>query len=102
MAECALGMALRPIIRSITALVSANAVPCIRNTIEGYFSIMKRGVTSVYHHVSPQHLKRYLAEYDFRYNERMALNVSDAERAAKRLLASSVSEGLQQPNGGSN
>ena len=38
------------------------------NTIEGYFSIMKRGITGVYHHVSPQHLKRYLAEFDFRYN----------------------------------
>jgi transposase-like protein len=36
------------------------------NTIEGYFSILKRGITGVYHHVSPQHLKRYLAEFDFR------------------------------------
>ena len=40
------------------------------NTIEGYFSTMKRGIHGVYHHVSQQHLKRYLAEYDFRYNER--------------------------------
>lgn len=55
------------------------------NTIEGYFSIMKRGITGVYHHVSPQHLKRYLAEFDFRYNERSALLVSDAERAAKAV-----------------
>src|SRR6266481_4676611 len=55
------------------------------NTIEGYFSIVKRGITGVYHHVSPQHLKRYLAEYDFRYNERMALNVTDSERAEKAL-----------------
>lgn len=55
------------------------------NTIEGYFSIMKRGITGVYHHVSPQHLKRYLAEFDFRYNERSALNVSDAERATKAV-----------------
>ena len=51
------------------------------NTIEGYFSILKRGINGVYHHVSPQHLKRYLAEFDFRYNERSALNVTDAERA---------------------
>ena len=51
------------------------------NTIEGYFSILKRGITGVYHHVSPQHLKRYLAEFDFRYNERAALGVSDAARA---------------------
>lgn len=55
------------------------------NTIEGYFSIMKRGITGVYHHVSPQHLKRYLAEFDFRYNERAALNVSDAERSTKAV-----------------
>jgi transposase-like protein len=55
------------------------------NTIEGYFSIMKRGITGVYHHVSAQHLKRYLAEYDFRYNERSALDVTDAERATKAV-----------------
>lgn len=55
------------------------------NTIEGYFSILKRGITGTYHHVSQQHLKRYLAEFDFRYNERSALGVSDNERAAKAL-----------------
>ncbi|HET6247356.1 MAG TPA: IS1595 family transposase [Tepidisphaeraceae bacterium] len=55
------------------------------NTIEGYFSIMKRGITGVYHHVSPQHLKRYLAEFDYRYNERSALGVSDAERMSKSV-----------------
>lgn len=55
------------------------------NTIEGYFSILKRGVTGTYHHVSQQHLKRYLAEFDFRYNERTALSVSDAERADRAL-----------------
>jgi transposase-like protein len=52
------------------------------NTIENYFSIMKRGITGVYQHVSEQHLKRYLGEFDFRYNERQ---ISDAERAAKAL-----------------
>lgn len=55
------------------------------NTIEGYFSILKRGITGVYHHVSQQHLKRYLAEFDFRYNERSAVGVEDAERAEKAL-----------------
>ncbi len=55
------------------------------NTIESYFAIMKRGIVGVYHHVSPQHLKRYLAEFDFRYNERTALNVSDVERATKAI-----------------
>ncbi|MGH7014286.1 MAG: IS1595 family transposase [Stellaceae bacterium] len=55
------------------------------NTIEGYFSILKRGITGVYHHVSPQHLKRYLAEFDFRYNERAALDVDDFSRTLKAL-----------------
>ena len=56
-----------------------------RNTVENYFSIMMRGITGVYHHVSQQHLKRYLAEYDFRYNEREALGVNDAERMEKSI-----------------
>jgi hypothetical protein len=55
------------------------------NTIEGYFSVLKRGIMGTYHHVSPQHLKRYLAEFDFRYNERMALGVSDEARTTKAL-----------------
>ena len=55
------------------------------NTVEGYFSILKRGITGTYHHVSPEHLKRYLAEFDFRYNERAALDVTDKQRAAKAL-----------------
>jgi len=55
------------------------------NTIEGYFSILKRGINGVYHHVSEQHLKRYLAEFDFRYNERMALGVDDKTRAARAI-----------------
>ena len=52
------------------------------NTIEGYFSILKRGINGTYHHVSAQHLKRYLAEFDFRYNTRIALGYTDGERAA--------------------
>jgi hypothetical protein len=55
------------------------------NTIEGYFSIFKRGVYGTFHHVSQQHLKRYLAEFDFRYNEREALGVSDAERMSRSI-----------------
>ncbi|MPY70145.1 MAG: IS1595 family transposase [Alphaproteobacteria bacterium] len=54
-------------------------------TIEGYFSILKRGVTGTYHHVSQQHLKRYLAEFDFRYNERAGLKVDDTMRAEKAI-----------------
>lgn len=55
------------------------------NTIENYFSILKRGIVGTYHHVSQQHLKRYLGEFDFRYNERKALGVDDAARARKVL-----------------
>lgn len=51
------------------------------NTVEGYFSIFKRGMKGVYQHCSERHLKRYLAEYDFRYNEREALGVNDLARA---------------------
>jgi transposase-like protein len=52
------------------------------NTIEGYFSIFKRGMKGVYQHADEKHLHRYLAEYDFRYNNRSALGVEDGERAA--------------------
>jgi transposase-like protein len=55
------------------------------NTIEGYFSILKRGVVGTFHHVSQQHLKRYLAEFDFRYNERKALGMDDAARTRKAI-----------------
>jgi transposase-like protein len=53
------------------------------NTVEGYFSIFKRGMKGVYQHCSEKHLHRYVAEFDFRYNERSALGVEDKERAAK-------------------
>ena len=56
------------------------------NTVEGYFSLLKRGITGVYHHVSPQHLKRYVAEFDFRYNHRVALGVDDFSRTLSALL----------------
>jgi transposase-like protein len=55
------------------------------NTIEGYFSIFKRGIYGTYHRISQRHLKRYLAEFDFRYNERAALGVDDAQRTTKAL-----------------
>lgn len=71
-------------------MVDHGAGECVRgdahsNTVEGYFSILKRGITGVHHHVSEAHLKRYLAEFDFRYNERAALGVTDGERAARAL-----------------
>lgn len=55
------------------------------NTVEGYFSILKRGITGVYHHVSEAHLDRYLAEFDFRHNNRMALGVDDVERTDRAI-----------------
>ncbi|TGU93165.1 IS1595 family transposase [Mesorhizobium sp. M00.F.Ca.ET.151.01.1.1] len=51
------------------------------NTIENVFSVFKRGMTGVYQHCGESHLHRYLAEFDFRYNRRAALGVSDRERA---------------------
>lgn len=55
------------------------------NTVESYFATFKRGVTGVYHNISEAHLKRYLAEFDFRYNERMALGVDDKTRAERAV-----------------
>lgn len=58
------------------------------NTVEGYFSILKRGIHGTFHHVGAQHLQRYVAEFDFRYNTRTKLGYNDAERAA--LLLKSI------------
>lgn len=55
------------------------------NTIEGFFSIFKRGMKGVYQHCGHNHLNRYLAEFDFRYNNRAALEVTDSQRADKLL-----------------
>jgi transposase-like protein len=55
------------------------------NTAENFFSILKRGINGVYHHVSEAHLPRYLAEFDFRYNNRAANGVSDGERTIRAL-----------------
>ncbi len=64
------------------------------NTVEGFFSTFKRGMRGVYQHCGEKHLHRYLAEFEFRYNSRIALGIGDAERAdgilkgivGKRLL----------------
>jgi len=53
--------------------------------IEGFFSILKRGVYGVYQHVSEEHLRRYLAEFDFRYDNREVLGVDDSRRAQRAL-----------------
>lgn len=52
------------------------------NSVEGYFSIFKRGMKGVYQHCGEKHLHRYLAEYDFRFNHRVRLGFNDGERAA--------------------
>jgi len=51
------------------------------NTVEGFFSILKRGLVGTFHHVGEQHLQRYVTEFDFRYNHRASLGVSDIQRA---------------------
>jgi transposase-like protein len=51
------------------------------NTVEGFYSIFKRGMKGVYQHCAEKHLHRYLSEFDFRYSNRVALGVNDGERA---------------------
>jgi hypothetical protein len=55
------------------------------NTVEGFFSIPKRGVIGTFHSISEAHLHRYLTEFDFRYNTRSALGVDDVTRAEELL-----------------
>ncbi|MDB5715743.1 MAG: transposase [Sphingomonadales bacterium] len=55
------------------------------NTVEGYFSIFKRGMKGIYQHCSKKHLHRYVAEFNFRYSNRIALGYNDADRANEML-----------------
>jgi transposase-like protein len=55
------------------------------NTVEGYFSIFKRGMKGVYQHCQEKHLHRYLAEFDFRYSHRVAKGVDDGARMANAI-----------------
>jgi transposase-like protein len=55
------------------------------NTVEGYYSIFKRGMKGVYQHCAEKHLHRYLSEFDFRYSNRVALGVDDVSRADRAL-----------------
>lgn len=55
------------------------------NTVESFFALLKRGVIGTYHNISEAHLKRYLAEFDFRYNSRTRLGIDDKTRAAKAV-----------------
>lgn len=56
------------------------------NSAEGFFSVFKRGMRGVYQHCSEKHLHRYLAEFDFRHNNRIALGTADGERATLAAL----------------
>ncbi|MFD3192006.1 IS1595 family transposase [Sedimentitalea sp. HM32M-2] len=56
------------------------------NTVEGFYSIFKRGMKGVYQHCGKQHLHRYAAEFDFRYNHRKANGIEDVERGKIALL----------------
>lgn len=51
------------------------------NTVEGFFGIFKRGMRGIYQHCGQQHLHRYLAEFDFRYSNRVGLGINDSDRA---------------------
>jgi transposase-like protein len=57
------------------------------NTLEGFFSVLKRGLVGTYQHVDKKHLNRYLAEFDFRQNTRTKLGVNDVERAQRLIRA---------------
>lgn len=66
--------------------VSKDDVRIHTNTIEGFFSIFKRGMRGVYQFCAEKHLHRYLAEFDFRYSNRAALEISDTMRADNLLM----------------
>lgn len=59
--------------------------PIHTNTVEGYYSIFKRGMKGIYQHCKEKHLHRYLAEFDFRYSNRVRLGVDDVERTERAL-----------------
>lgn len=56
------------------------------NTVEGFFSVFKRGMKGVYQHCAEKHLHRYLVEFDFRHSNRIALGVNDTERARRAVV----------------
>lgn len=55
------------------------------NTVEGYFSVFKRGMKGIYQHCAEKHLHRYLSEFDFRYSNRARLGIDDVARADRAL-----------------
>lgn len=63
------------------------------NTLEGFFSVLKRGLVGAYQHVAKKHLNRYLAEFDYRQNTRAKLGIDDVERA-RRLIRGTLGKRL--------
>lgn len=63
--------------------------PATTNIVESFFSVFKRGMRGVYQHCGERHLQRYLTEFDFRYSNRSALGVGDAERTTLALKGAS-------------
>jgi hypothetical protein len=59
--------------------------PIHTNTIENYFSILKRGLNGIYQHVGANHLKRYVGEFDFRYNTRKMSDLNRSETALRGI-----------------
>jgi hypothetical protein len=57
------------------------------NTVEGFYSIFKRGMKGVYQHCAEHHLHRYLAEFDFRYSNRIAMGIDDGVRSVRVLMS---------------
>lgn len=70
---------------SVDQYVDPNDRTIHSNTVEGYFSIFKRGMKGVYQHCGEQHLHRYLAEFEFRYNTREANGFDDRQRSREAL-----------------
>lgn len=56
------------------------------NTVEGYFSLLKRGLIGTYHHCSAKHLQRYVSEFDFRYNNRETTDIERSDEALKGIV----------------
>jgi transposase-like protein len=69
-------------VRYTNALMFPSGKPYVHtNTVEGYFSVFKRGMKGIYQHCAEKHLHRYLAEFDFRYSNRSRLGINDVARA---------------------
>jgi hypothetical protein len=70
------------------------------NTLESFFSVLKRGLVGVYQHVDVKHLDRYLAEFDFRQNTRAKLGINDEQRADLALRGAARKAGADETDRG--